>query len=347
MRGDFFSKQSKSSRCKADIVSKYFNAWAIIIASNPRVTKLAYIDLFAGPGIYEDSSKSTPILILEQAIQKPELRCCLITLFNDKHIETVKRLEASINAIPDIEQLKYKPVFHEKEVDSSLIEMFKSRRLPPTLLFIDPWGFKGLSIDLIGSVLKDWGSDCIFFFNYNEVNRWIDAPKAGPLIDDIFGAEEAELLRSELRPLDPIKREERILAGLEQALKKIKGNYVLRFRFKEEDKDRTSHYLIFVTKHKRGYDVMKEIMAKASSWTDDGVASFVFDPLHDASQGVLLQIPRRDLLGDELLSKFAGCSLTVQEVYDKHNIGTPYIIADYKDALQRLEDRFKIAIDPP
>lgn len=45
--------------------------------------KIAYIDLFCGPGRYKDGSKSTPLLILERAIQDPDMREMLLTLFND------------------------------------------------------------------------------------------------------------------------------------------------------------------------------------------------------------------------------------------------------------------------
>jgi hypothetical protein len=43
--------------------------------------KIAYLDLFAGPGRYQDGKKSTPLLILQQAIADPEMRQMLLTLF--------------------------------------------------------------------------------------------------------------------------------------------------------------------------------------------------------------------------------------------------------------------------
>ncbi|VVB64054.1 Uncharacterised protein [uncultured archaeon] len=54
--------------------------------------KIAYIDLFAGRGYYEDGTKSTPLLVLEKAIQDPDLREMLITVFNDKDNEISYRL---------------------------------------------------------------------------------------------------------------------------------------------------------------------------------------------------------------------------------------------------------------
>lgn len=62
----FFEQQKEQSLVKAQIVAKYFWAWAkvIIPQAKKRKTKIAYIDLFCGPGSYEDGSKSTPLMIL-------------------------------------------------------------------------------------------------------------------------------------------------------------------------------------------------------------------------------------------------------------------------------------------
>lgn len=69
MKGDndFFDSSSARSKVKTEIVSRYFWVWASIILSATK-GKVAYIDLYSGPGAYEDGTKSTPIRILENAI---------------------------------------------------------------------------------------------------------------------------------------------------------------------------------------------------------------------------------------------------------------------------------------
>jgi len=71
---------------------------------------------------------------------------------------------------PDIGTLKHKPKVFNNEVGEEIVKMFEERALIPTLFFVDPWGYKGLSLRLINSVLKDWACECIFFFNYNIIN---------------------------------------------------------------------------------------------------------------------------------------------------------------------------------
>lgn len=81
----FFHEQKEQSLIKARIVEKYFWVWAKVIIPTAKQAgnKIAYIDLFAGPGRYKDGSKSTPIKVLETAISDPDMRNMLITVFND------------------------------------------------------------------------------------------------------------------------------------------------------------------------------------------------------------------------------------------------------------------------
>jgi len=158
----FFTEQTDQSAVKAAIISKYFWSWAKIIMPRARSSKIAYIDLFAGPGRYKDGAKSTPLLILETAIQDPDMRKMLVTVFNDADENNSHTLENEINSLQCIETLKYKPVVHNHEVGSEIVKMFNQIQLIPTFFFVDPWGYKGLSLRLINSVLKNWGCDCIF-----------------------------------------------------------------------------------------------------------------------------------------------------------------------------------------
>ncbi len=159
MTSGFFEETKEQSVVKSAIVSKYFWAWAKVIMSQLRSTakKIAYIDLFAGPGRYKDGTQSTPILVLKHAIDDPDMRQSLVTLFNDKNEDNSRSLEQAIKAVPGIEKLKYKPEVMNEEVGTKIVKMFEEMRFIPTLFFVDPWGYKGLSLKLVNAVVKDWG----------------------------------------------------------------------------------------------------------------------------------------------------------------------------------------------
>jgi three-Cys-motif partner protein len=81
----FFDERTDQSEVKARIVQKYFYAWAqVIMPSAERNGKrIAYIDLYAGPGRYKDGAASTPLLVLQNAIEHPKMSQMLVALFND------------------------------------------------------------------------------------------------------------------------------------------------------------------------------------------------------------------------------------------------------------------------
>lgn len=345
----FFDQSTDQSRVKAAIVANYFWAWAkviISVAKKGRDRRIAYIDLFAGPGRYTDGTQSTPLLILERAIADPDLREMLVTVFNDCNSDHSRSLETSIAALPGIETLRYKPRVQNYEVGEEIVKQFEQMSLVPTLFFVDPWGYKGLSLRLINSVLKDWGCDCIFFFNYNRINMGLPNDAVDEHMDCLFGKERADALRESLKGLVPAERETAIVEELSQAIRDLGGKYVLPFCFLNDQGTRTSHYLIFVSKHVRGYEIMKEVMAKQSSKADQQVPSFSYCPA-DRKYPLLFELTRPlDDLEQMLLDEFAGRTMTVRELFDAHHVGRPYLLKNYKAVLLKLEREGKIRANP-
>ena len=345
----FFDEQTEQSLVKATIVAKYFDAWASVIVNtqkrNPhQPQKIAYIDLFAGPGRYKDGSQSTPVKVLQKAIEKPDIRDRLVSLFNDKDEDNTQSLEKAIAEIPGIETLGYKPQVNNEEVGEEIVKMFEGMILIPTLFFVDPWGYKGLSLRLVNSVLKDWGCDCLFFFNYIRISMGLSNPIFKQHMDALFGEKRADTLRKKLELNNPARRELMIIKELCQAIKSYGGHFTLPFRFRDATGNRTSHHLIFVSKNFRGYDIMKEIMAKESSRAEQGVPSFEYSPADFLpKQSLLFQLsrPLEDLQGT-LLEAYAGRALSMRTIYEGHSVDTPYIASKYKEALKNLENDGKI-----
>lgn len=344
---NFFEDPLDQSIVKSTIVTKYLWAWAKVILSTRRnINRIAYIDLFAGPGRYDDGTNSTPILVLEKVVSDPQMRQHLVAIFNDKDVDNVRLLTDAINSVPNLNLLKFKPVVRNYEVGDTIIAQLEKMRLIPTLFFVDPWGYKGLSLRLVNSVLKDWGCDCIFFFNYNRVNAGLNNDIVEEHMNALFGKARADSLRPRLELLSPQDRELAIVEELAAALAENGKRYVLPFRFKNEKGSRTSHHLFFVSKHPLGYGIMKEIMAGESSRSNQGVPSFEYNPA-DLRQPLLFELTRPiEDLAQMLLDQFAGQTLTMQEIFEKHNIGTPYIKKNYKDVLLRLEADHLITTSP-
>ena len=344
----FFEEQKDQSEAKARIIQKYFWAWANVILSQKHVNKIAYIDLFAGPGRYEDGANSTPLLVLETAIREEKIRDTLITIFNDKDEEMISKLKQAIESIEGINELRYKPQIETTEIGEEIVKMFEDMKLIPTLFFVDPWGYKGLSLRLINSVLKDWGCDCVFFFNYNRINMGISNENIQKHMAAIFGEDRLQTMNSEIGELTPEERELYVVEKLSEALKEHSANnlYVLPFRFQKPDY-RTSHHLIFATKNFKGYDIMKNIMAKESSNQADGVSSFEYSPAGPKFPILYLLSKPLENLKEMLKKDFEDQTKSVKEIYEFHSIGKPYIMKNYKDVILEMETSGEVSTSDP
>jgi hypothetical protein len=250
----------------------------------------------------------------------------------------VRTLEEEIARLPGIEKLKNRPVIWNEEVGDKIAKQFAEKSKIPTLAFIDPWGYKGLTLRLVDAFLRDWGCDCIFFFNYARINAGLSNPMVREHMGALFGAEKAEALSRVLEPLGPAAREATIVEALSQALKGYGHRFVLPFCFKSDAGTRTKHHLILVTKHFRGYEVMKDIMATASSTREQGVPSFSYSPADSSAQQLLFELNRPlDELRARLLRDFAGQTVTMRAIYEKHSVDRAYLAKNHKDVLTAME----------
>ncbi len=348
MGTSFFDEQTGASAVKAAIVSKYFDAWARVMLVKVGAPVIGYIDLFAGPGRYKDGSKSTPILVLEMALQDPKLRETLWAIFNDADQASADSLCAAIEELPGIKQLKHEPLVGNFEVGEEMTRWLEETAIPKSLVFFDPWGYKGLSLRLLDAALKDWGTDLIFFFNYNRINMGLGNELVAQHMNALFGEDEADALRARVKGLEPTAREYVIVNAFGERLLRGNAEYVLPFRFRADGGKRTSHYLFFASKHVLGYSIMKDIMYRESEKSEDGVARFEYTPVDDPQLSLLFPYSRStDHLRRVLASKFAGRTVMVDDIIREHHVGTPYVKKNYKAVLVKMEAAGEVTCAPP
>jgi len=341
----FFEKPTEASKVKMAIVVEYFAAWSQVMASQGS-HRIAYLDLFSGPGRYDDGTPSTPLRILGSAINhfNENVRKVTYFIFNDSDLISATKLEQEIRSLPRISLLVHPPSVHNFKVDNELAEFYSSFKQAPTLSFIDPWGYKGLSLDLVKSLAKDWGSDSIFFFNYRRVNPGIVNKALERPISDLFSYDVLLELREKIIGQSTQMREKIILTTIRQVFKGWDIPYVFPFPFKNERGTRTTHYLIFVCKNFLGYDIMKNIMAKHSSYRIQKVPSFEYNPAKAsriAHQLFSLEKPIDDLKSI-LLRDFSKKQSSMRMIYETHSVDKPYTARNYKDALMQLETEERI-----
>src|SRR5690606_28018894 len=144
----FFEERTDQSEVKARIVSKYFSTWAkIVMPSAVRSGgKIVYMDLYVGPGRYKDGAASAPLVVLQTATDHPQMAQMLVAYFNDADGNNTSTLQSEIENLPGIDKLRYKPTVTCGEVDDDAATYFNETRLVPSFSFVDPFGYKGLSL---------------------------------------------------------------------------------------------------------------------------------------------------------------------------------------------------------
>jgi three-Cys-motif partner protein len=340
---EFFKKLREGSRTKQKIVSEYFVYYNRVMAR--RNEKVGYADLFAGPGLYANSEglahRSIPVLVCEAAIREKVIREKVHLWFNEGDPENYRQLRTAIESISNVETLRYAPTIGNKIIDSGWTETLTKLSVP-TLVFLDPCGYKGLSLKLVAAVLGGFGNDCIFFFNYSRVNMKLNLELMNKSIDDFFEPDRARTLRAAIKGKSPDEREKIIVDAVESAIRHAKG-VPLFFKFLS-DVNRTSHHLVFASKNLAAVNAMKRILNSASSTVIEGVGSGKHDPRAGKVSaplfGGLYEVEER------LLTIYGGRQIQFK-VLLQEEASTRFTETNYRDALLKLEREGRIAVDPP
>ncbi|WP_265823544.1 three-Cys-motif partner protein TcmP [Geovibrio ferrireducens] len=343
----FFEEQSANSRLKTKLVTEYFKTWVSIMTMNARnkgLTRLHYVDLYAGKGVYKDGTPSTPIQILDILLNDNNINQFINLTFNEGNPKFYNDLKENIERHPVYEKLKSRIQVYNKEVDSNFLETFKFSN-EPKFLFLDPFGYKGIDVRTVGRALKDFGSDGIIFFNYNRINRDIANKNVSPLINSIFGSEKAEEIRCEMQQCTVESREQYVVDSFAESLQQQGLKYLVRFRFMRADKNSPSHYLIFASKHEKGYEEIKEVIVK-NTCDEDGFGHFEFNPkLGSCGVSIYERLTEsNEQLADELLDRFKGRTISVKKIYQEHHVGTNFVLKNYRKILRMLELNGKVKV---
>ena len=341
----FFNSQTASSRIKSNIVANYFPKYCKIILKHPQ-KEIRYLDLFSGPGIYMDGSLSTPILIGDLCNKDVTLRNVVRLMFNDnQHIDTLK--DHFLKRYVDY-PFKFDPRFANKTVgeDEQLSSYFRKSTIVgknphPTLLFFDPFGYKGINTRDLANFLSNWGNEIFLFFNIKRIHAAVENDKFDDLMNELFPTTFQKIKNDRKYVGQVSERLNLIIENLANEFKHIVPNlFHCAFKFQEEDSHTTSHYIIHFTKHNRGYDLVKQIY---NDFDNIGATlgvngDYTFDAKKlDTSNGLIdFGDQNINILCNDLVDKFKGRKLTASQLFEEHHTSNKYCRKHYSEALRIL-----------
>lgn len=180
MSKDFFKKPfDDGTKIKLEIFRKYLETWLPTFTKDKnRSWKNIFIfDLFAGVGMDSEGNNGSPLIIVEELrrhyreIQEKALNIHII--FNDSEKDNIDQLESRINNQSD--KRAYKISYFNKDFNELFNELYPymlRNRNCPMLLFIDQFGVKNITEEVMLKILKLKRTDLLFFISSSFVRRF-------------------------------------------------------------------------------------------------------------------------------------------------------------------------------
>lgn len=354
MEEDFFKEQTSSSEVKAKIVSEYFPQYCRILLKKPQKS-IRYLDLFAGPGKYEDQKHSTPLLLARECAEDPALSEKVHLMFNDNFF--AQELEKNFNELFPLGTFFFAPRFANKtvgedaEINSFLTRDPQKTNPNPTLLFFDPFGYKGIETMILAKFLENWGNELFLFVNIKRINQAVTVNKFDDMMQALFPTTINELRKTRQYTATVPERLQLIMDNLAiEFVKAVKNNklYHCSFRFQEEDSSATSHFIIHFTKNQRGYELVKNVYHAydniGATLENDG--NYTYDAKKKAStNGFDFGNPNTIALSNILKDAYIGQQITAKALYEEHQKTTKFSWSHYRDTLRHMVDNGTIRVN--
>lgn len=281
------------------------------ILSRGGFPQILYIDGFAGPGAYSKGEKGSPIIALETALSyEPPLRSKFEFVFVEKELDRATYLEALLEdyKLPAGWDIRvYNTTFEEAFTKEYGDYLTKNGRLPPTFAFIDPFGWKGVSFEVMRLIMAQRNCEVFVNFMFEEINRFLGHPDQVGNFDKYFGGS-GWVECSQLS--DPRLRNQCIRRYYgQQLLDLAQSKFVRSFEMRNQS-DVTDYFLFYGTNELLGLQKMKEAM-----WKVDEAGDFSFSDATNPDQLVLFEKkPRFDILRTQIITQFAKSSVSVGQI---------------------------------
>jgi three-Cys-motif partner protein len=301
------------TEAKHRLLTGYLAAWFPILSRwNERIV---FLDGFAGPGIYEGGEPGSPIkaldVLLNHQYGSAMANKKFVFMFNEANPDRHERLTEVITEYvaehqpwPQNVTLRIGNDSFENTAEGILSHLEEQKRnLAPTFAFVDPFGVKGLPMDLLRRLLSFNRCEVFVYFDFNTVNRFANAGNIDDSLAELFGTD----LFMQAAGLSGEDRKSFLHDLYQSQLTEVCGfQFVKSFEMINET-GHTGYFLFYGTRNLKGLEVMKDVM-----WSvDPGGGQRFSDKL--AGQDVLFEAAAdtRPLQRD-LAEHFRGQTVSVE-----------------------------------
>ncbi|WP_339846993.1 three-Cys-motif partner protein TcmP [uncultured Dokdonia sp.] len=249
------------SEAKVQLFGDYIQKYLNIICNDGYTKSIHIIDLFCGPGVYDDGGEGSPVIALKKIKQtfyqfikrrqtkSPKIHCHFNDIDQsrieilDKHIKENKLHNSNYGTLNLINK-DYTEIINELPV------RFKGFKESKAFVFIDPFGYKDVKAEHILNLL-----DCN---KKSEVLLWLPiqfmyrfSKNGTPDVLESFNSQ-LGIKKEEL------KNEWEYISTLKEGFQNFIGNNYFVDSFSLKKEENTIFCLFFFSSHIRGYEKMLE-----------------------------------------------------------------------------------------
>lgn len=329
-------KLDAHTAAKHGLVRRYLNAWLPIMARSGAESVLV-VDGFAGPGRYEGGEPGSPLVILDAYMNHRDRANWRATKFTFAFIEKDKRryeyLEAELAKVTMPKNARIIVIHGEfdQEIDELLESIPKGFGLPPSFVFIDPFGWKGRHLELSSRILAFPKCEVLIYIPLPYIARFVGQEDVRESLENLFG-DDSWL---PARDIEDGKEREVFLHDLFLDKVRRMAGHARSFEIDPGGRGWNGYHLYFGTRHTKGLDRMKYAM-----WGVDRLGGARFADSTSPGQITLFE-EKPDLrpLQDALATHFGFKPFTIEEAESFTTLETPYHPAIHlkKGALKPLE----------
>jgi three-Cys-motif partner protein len=318
---------------KHEILRRYLDAWYSILGSS-RAPQLVILDGFAGRGKYNDGRQGSPVLIHDAAVRavgrgiSPRVRifCSEAT---EANFECLSEVVAELSVCPGVEITARHKTFAEAAPPVAKW-LGDHRGMIPAFAFVDPFGFTGVPLDVIRSLLAVDRVEVLLTFMARDMGRFLTLDTVEEALNDFFGGDAWK----NCVQADEGERTECLLLRYQEVVRPEIARYATPFRVFEDERQTTLYYLVHLTNHPLGMRRMKEAMVAQSS--DMTFWPITVRPKDQLALDVAETEPYPSLQ-KHLLDTYQRCSITFEDLLNDDYPRGWWIEKHYRAAILDLE----------
>jgi three-Cys-motif partner protein len=323
---------------KLYILELYLGAWLNILGS--RFERIAVVDGFCGPGMYETGERGSPIVALDcikavfdrgQGKSVPQEVDLVFIEKDPKRFQILsERVDSYLknNELSNTVNILRRNDAFEEHTD----EILQLTSNVPCFFFFDPFGIN-VPFGLLERIMNRRSNEVLYYFHprsiiLNACNGNIENQRH---VIDVYGDNNAiHMIRDSTIDSATL---------FFQRVNSI-ADYVLRFSMRNK-RNTEVYQLFFLSNHIRGFEKMKEAM-----WQGSDTENFEFSDANNPNQLPLFDKDEDAInnLQSTLMTKFSGKSVSGKDIREFVIKDTPYVNKHKTKALRELRKCESISV---